>query len=111
MAALFNEELGAVIQIKTADATEVAQRLHDAGLAKYSHRLGTITADDRITVRRGERGLLSVSRVELQQAWSETTREMQAMRDNPECAQEEFERIAEDDPAYRCSSVLIRVRI
>lgn len=101
LAALFNEELGAVIQIKTADATEVAQRLHGAGLAKYSHRLGTITADDRITVRRGERGLLSASRVELQQAWSETTREMQAMRDNPECAQEEFERIAEDDPGVQ----------
>lgn len=101
LAALFNEELGAVIQIKTSDAASVAKRLHDAGLAKHSHRLGTITADDRITISRGERGLLSASRIELQQAWSETTREMQAMRDNPECAQEEFERIAENDPGVQ----------
>ena len=101
LAALFNEELGAVIQIKTSNAANVAKRLHDAGLAKYSHRLGTITTDDRITISRGDRGLLSVSRVELQQAWSETTREMQAMRDNPECAQEEFARIAADDPGVQ----------
>jgi phosphoribosylformylglycinamidine synthase len=101
LAALFNEELGAVIQIRTSNAAIVAKRLHDAGLAKYSHRIGTISGDDRITISRGERGLLSASRVELQQAWSETTREMQAMRDNPECAQEEFERIAQDDPGVQ----------
>jgi len=97
LAALFNEELGAVIQIRTSDSNLVVQRLHDAGLAKYSHRVGVISDDDRITISRGERALLSTSRVELQQAWSETTREMQAMRDNPECASEEFERIAKDD--------------
>ncbi len=103
LAALFSEELGAVIQIKTSDANAVAKRLHDAGLAKYSHRIGSLSADDRITITRGDRALLSASRVELQQAWSETTREMQAMRDNPECALEEFARISEDDPGIQVS--------
>ncbi len=101
LAAMFNEELGAVIQIKRSDANQVTKRLHDAGLAKYSHRIGGISSDDRITISRGERALLSSSRVELQQAWSETTREMQSMRDNPECAAEEFARISDDDPGVQ----------
>lgn len=101
LAAVFNEELGAVIQVKTGEMEEVMERLHDAGLGRYSHRIGDVSGDDRITIRRGTEELFSSSRVELQQAWSETTREMQAMRDNPECSQEEFARIAEDDPGIR----------
>ncbi|MEW8461210.1 MAG: phosphoribosylformylglycinamidine synthase subunit PurQ, partial [Candidatus Thiodiazotropha endolucinida] len=38
---------------------------------------------------------------EFQQAWSETTRQMQALRDNPDCAQEEYDRIAEADPGIQ----------
>ncbi len=101
LAVMFNEELGAVIQIKRSDANAVTKRLHDAGLAKYSHWIGSVSSDDRITISRDERALLSSSRVELQQAWSETTREMQAMRDNPECAAEEFYRISDDDPGVQ----------
>ena len=97
LAALFNEELGAVIQVKTSDVDAVVQRLHDSGLGKYSHRIGAVSDDNQITIRRGTDELLSAGRVELQQAWSETTREMQAMRDNPECSAEEFARIADAD--------------
>ncbi len=101
LAALFNEELGAVIQVATGDMEEVMDRLHDSGLGKYSHHIGDVSSDDRITIRRGKEELLNAGRVELQQAWSETSRELQAMRDNPECALEEFERIAQDDPGIQ----------
>jgi phosphoribosylformylglycinamidine synthase len=95
LAALFNEELGAVIQVRSADTQAVLETLHAAGLGKYSHNIGRVTANDSININRAGQELFSASRVELQQAWSETTREMQALRDNPECAAEEFDRIAD----------------
>ncbi|MEW8561790.1 MAG: phosphoribosylformylglycinamidine synthase subunit PurQ, partial [Candidatus Thiodiazotropha sp.] len=66
-----------------------------------SHVIGTLNNEDRIEIIRAGKGVLSGSRVEFQQAWSETTRQMQAMRDNPGCAQEEFDRIAKDDPGIQ----------
>jgi phosphoribosylformylglycinamidine synthase len=100
--ALFSEELGAVIQVAHNDADDVIKILHDAGLGHHSHVIGTVSDDDRIEIRRGHKVLISSTRVKLQQAWSETTREMQALRDNPECAQEEFERIADStDPGIQ----------
>ncbi len=102
MAVLFNEELGAVIQVVHADTDDVLKILHDAGLGHYSHVIGQLNDDDLIEIRRGEERLLAAGRVELQQAWSETSREMQALRDNPECAEEEFARIADkDDPGIQ----------
>ncbi|MCW8905658.1 MAG: phosphoribosylformylglycinamidine synthase [Sedimenticola sp.] len=99
LALLFNEELGAVIQVRHSDTDAVMKQLHDAGLGHYSHLIGTLNDEDRICINRGGRTLLTKSRVELQQAWSETTLEMQRLRDNPACAEEEFERIADaDDP-------------
>jgi phosphoribosylformylglycinamidine synthase len=100
--ALFSEELGAVIQVAHNDTDDVIKILHDAGLGHHSHVIGTVSDDDRIEIRRGHKVLMSAARVELQQAWSETTREMQTLRDNPECAQEEFERIADStDPGIQ----------
>lgn len=97
LAVLFSEELGAVVQVCHADTDEVLKLLHDAGLSRNSHVLGSLNAEDRIEFRRAGKRVLSGSRVEFQQAWSETTRQMQALRDNPECAEEEFARIAEED--------------
>ena len=102
LAVLFNEELGAVIQVRHSDTDAVMKQLHDAGLGHYSHLVGTLNDEDRIRICRGDQELLARSRVELQQAWSETTLEMQRLRDNPACAEEEFERIADaDDPGLR----------
>ncbi|HHH39829.1 MAG TPA: phosphoribosylformylglycinamidine synthase [Sedimenticola sp.] len=104
LAVLFNEELGAVIQVPHPETDEVLKLLHDAGLGHHSYVIGTHREDQRIEFRRGGRLLLSSTRAELQQAWSETTREMQALRDNPECAREEFARIADDaDPGIQVS--------
>jgi len=93
---LFNEELGAVIQVSHADSDDVMNMLGQAGLGQVSAVIGTV-ADDHINIHHSGKSLIQGSRVEFQQAWSETTRDMQALRDNPECAQEEFDRIAADD--------------
>jgi phosphoribosylformylglycinamidine synthase len=101
LALLFNEELGAVVQVLHTDTDDVLKQLHDAGLGRNSHVLGSLNSDDLIEYRRAGKAILQGSRVEFQQAWSQTSRQMQALRDNPACAEEEFGRIAEQDPGIQ----------
>ncbi len=89
VAALFAEELGAVVQVARADLDRVRATLVDRGLGALCRHLGTLRADDRIVVRAGETVLLDEARVDLRGAWSETTRRMQALRDDPAAAEEE----------------------
>ncbi|SFF47330.1 phosphoribosylformylglycinamidine synthase [Fontimonas thermophila] len=97
VAALFNEELGFVIQVRTDAAAAVSVALRDAGLAV--HDIGTLAADDAITIRRGGRRLFRDARERLHKAWSETSYRLAALRDDPDCAREEFEAIGvKDDP-------------
>ena len=99
VAALFAEELGAVVQVKHSDTDTVLQQLHEAGLGHYSHVIGSLNERDRIEFSHAGKVIVSASRVEYQQAWSETTLEMQKLRDNPDCAQQEFDLIADQaDP-------------
>ena len=98
-AALFNEELGAVLQVRHCDTDEVLAALHEANLSKHSHVIGTLNGDDRIVFTLGHKEMLAETRVTLQRAWSETSYRMQALRDNPQCAQQEFDRIL--DSAHR----------
>ncbi|RMG35639.1 MAG: phosphoribosylformylglycinamidine synthase [Gammaproteobacteria bacterium] len=98
IAVLFNEELGAVLQVRHSDADDVLLRLEQAGLGHCSQLIGTLREDERIVIRHRDRPVFASNRPTLQQAWSETTREMQALRDNPACAAEEFERIGQEDP-------------
>ena len=95
---LFAEELGAVLEIRSAQRAAVLAILQQAGLAHCTHRLGTPSRDETITIEQQGQPRLVASRVELQRAWSETSCAMQALRDHPDCAAEEFERIAENDP-------------
>jgi phosphoribosylformylglycinamidine synthase len=99
LAALFNEELGAILQVAHQDTDTVLACLREAGLGKYSHVIGTLNEDDRLIVNHGHDNLLDAGRVELQRMWSETTWRMQTLRDNPQCAQQEYDRILDgDDP-------------
>ena len=97
-AVLFNEELGAVIQVPHADSDDVLTLLERCGLGHCSQVLGTLREDENIVIQHGERAVFEATRIELQHYWSEVTREMQALRDNPDCAAEEFARIAIPDP-------------
>ncbi len=102
LALLFSEELGAVVQVRHADTDAVLKQLHDAGLGRYSHLIGSPDTQGQITFRHRQRTVLSHSRVALQQAWSETSYRLQSLRDNPECAREEYDRIADrEDPGLQ----------
>jgi phosphoribosylformylglycinamidine synthase len=98
---LFSEELGAVIQVRHTDTDDVLKQLHDAGLGRLSHVLGTLDSEQQIVFRRAGKPVLQGSRAEFQQAWSKTSAQMQGLRDNPDCAEEEFARITEEDPGIQ----------
>lgn len=93
LAALFNEELGAVIQVKHVDTDDVLAWLHDAGLGRHSFVIGGLSDDDRVVFNAGHHSVLADSRIDFQRAWSETSWRMQSLRDNPRCAQQEYDRI------------------
>jgi phosphoribosylformylglycinamidine synthase len=99
LAALFNEELGAVLQIRAADRGLVMDLLRRAGLGDCSHVIGQPNTRDEIRFRRNNQSAFNHKRDHLQRPWAEVTRRMQALRDNPQCAREEYDRIIEpDDP-------------
>ena len=93
MAALFSEEAGAVIQVREDDRDAVIGELREAGLRDCVHALGRPRADDRLVITAGDGRVLDRDLVELHRDWSDTTYRMQALRDDPECADEEYERI------------------
>ncbi|MCV6605578.1 MAG: phosphoribosylformylglycinamidine synthase, partial [Porticoccaceae bacterium] len=96
LAALFSEELGAVIQVSAADSAGIQQQLVEAGLAV--HAVGALNDLDQVRVFEGDLMHYSHQRVHLQQAWSDTSYRVQALRDNADCARSEFDAIASDDP-------------
>jgi phosphoribosylformylglycinamidine synthase len=101
LAALFAEELGAVIQIRASERGRVLKRL--AGL--HAQVIGTLNSRDELRLVRNAKPLLALPRDELERAWSETSFRMQQLRDDPTCAKEEFDRILDrEDPGL--SSVL-----
>jgi len=98
-AALFNEELGGVIQIETRHRRTVMALLASLGLAHLSHVVASPNLQNEITILHGDRQIFQQSRITLQRAWSETTYQMQKLRDHPLCAQQAFDRILDaDDP-------------
>ncbi|MGZ8216637.1 phosphoribosylformylglycinamidine synthase [Methylomagnum sp.] len=99
LAALFAEELGAVVQVRESDLDAVMERLIRAGLERCVHVIGTPRDDKRIVFHHGGDVLLECTRAELQRVWSETSYRMQALRDNPECARQEYQSLLdESDP-------------
>lgn len=98
-AALFSEELGAVIQVKRDDLETVLNELNAAGLADLAQVVGSTNLDDEIRFHFDEEEVYSESRVQLQRWWAETSYQIQSLRDNSECAKQEFDRILDkDDP-------------
>ena len=106
VAALFAEELGAVLQVREADLGRVESVLARHGLGAFSRRIGRAVPGRRIVISAAGRLLVDADRVALRAAWSETTWRMQRLRDDPACADEERDaRLDEDDPglAWRLS--------
>jgi phosphoribosylformylglycinamidine synthase len=86
-AALMTEELGAVVQIRAGDGEALKAALGE--LAEYTYRLGAPGGDRLVVAAPHGRVLLDEAVVDLRAAWSETTFEMQKLRDDPVCAREE----------------------
>ena len=96
---LFSEELGAVLQVRVGGRQAVLGAFEGAGLGGHVHRIGAPATHGRVVVRQGRETLLDLSRVELHRTWSETTFRMQALRDHPDCAREEYDRLLDgEDP-------------
>ena len=89
--ALFNEELGAVIQVRADDRDAVMGVLREAGLSRHAHVIGKVSSRDALEFHRDGRCIWSESRAALQKIWSETSYRMASLRDDPECAQEELQ--------------------
>jgi phosphoribosylformylglycinamidine synthase len=91
--ALFNEELGAVIQVRAEQKSEVMNVLRAYNLGACSHIIGKLNDRDVIEFTRDAKVIYKQPRVELQRLWSETSWRIARLRDNPACADVEYERI------------------
>ncbi|UCH48132.1 MAG: phosphoribosylformylglycinamidine synthase [Betaproteobacteria bacterium] len=93
LAALFCEELGAVMQVADCDVDEAISAFAQADLASDTHVLGRINRSGKLIITSGSKALFDALGTELQRLWSEMTFHMQRLRDNPQCAQQEHDRI------------------
>ena len=108
---LFNEELGAVLQVRAEDADYVLKQfdkkeffVNKGGfsprkIGKFaSHYIGTINpTSDRLVITAADETLFDQTRTDLQRAWQETSHAIQRLRDNPACADSEFALIGDNE--------------
>src|SRR5699024_431056 len=95
LAALFSEEAGAVIQVANEHLEQVLATYAEAGLGAGVHKVGTLNDDDTVRISLGGAVLFEAGRLPLHQQWSATSMHMQQQRDNPVCAQEEWDNLAQ----------------
>jgi phosphoribosylformylglycinamidine synthase len=93
IAACFAEELGAVLQVPAARASEAREILGRHGLAALTQDIGEPRAGSDVRVQVGGEQVFQASRLDLQRRWSEVSFRIQEMRDNPKCAREEYSRL------------------
>jgi phosphoribosylformylglycinamidine synthase len=81
---LFNEELGAVVQVKKADIQPITKLF-----GKSAHIIGVPTKVQEVHIRDGDTKVYQNSRAQLESWWSDTSYQIQKLRDNPESAAQE----------------------
>ncbi|HDR9499897.1 phosphoribosylformylglycinamidine synthase [Burkholderia cepacia] len=89
--ALFSEELGAVVQVRATDRDAVLGALREFGLSACSHVIGSVNDRDVIEVYRDAKKIFDAPRAELHRAWSEVSWRIARLRDNPACADAEYD--------------------
>ncbi len=87
---LFNEELGAVIQVRANETNAILAQLNQHLNAQI---ISEVTSENAINISINGQAVFADTRVNLHRMWSETTYQMQRLRDNPACAQQEYDRI------------------
>ncbi len=90
-AALFAEEIGAVLQISTSDWVTLADEVAASSLKDAISVVGSVNNTDQLTING-----LTLPRVDLQHAWAEVSHQIQRLRDNSETADQEFALIADN---------------
>ena len=90
LAQLFAEEPGIVVQVETRHEQQLCAVLERHGLAAHAVRLGAPQSALRVQVACGRERVLDESWRDLRAAWSETSWQMRRLRDDPECADEEY---------------------
>ncbi|NRA41012.1 MAG: phosphoribosylformylglycinamidine synthase [Pseudomonadales bacterium] len=94
---LFNEELGAVVQVAVEHIEALQDVFAQFDVADCLSVIGKPLSGDKIVITEAGQTLIDDSRVRLHQLWAKTSYHIQSMRDNPECALQEFEKIADAD--------------
>ncbi len=101
---LFNEELGAVIQIREVDRDQVMQILKNHDLAGIAHRIGQPNTEHQLSITFNNQIIFSEKRAVLEQQWAQTSYRLQSLRDHSQCAEEEFAAILDDkDPGLHAT--------
>ena len=99
LAALFSEELGAVLQVREDDKTAVMNVLRAHGLGACSHIIGKPNPRGVVEFTRDAKVIFSEARSSLHRLWSETSWRIARLRDNPACADAEYDRLLDEtDP-------------
>ncbi|KAK4689847.1 phosphoribosylformylglycinamidine synthase, partial [Tremellales sp. Uapishka_1] len=99
IASLFNEELGAVIQVQSKNLPSLTDAFVRASFpTRYLHVIGKVLprSDQSVTLIHRSEAIYSSTRGALQQTWAETSYRLQSMRDDPLGAKEEFDAILDD---------------
>ncbi|GIZ11172.1 phosphoribosylformylglycinamidine synthase [Pseudomonas sp. NCCP-436] len=96
-AVLFNEELGAVIQVRRDDTAGVLAQFSAAGLGDCIAVIGQPVNSGAVEIRFNGESVFSGERRLLQRQWAETSYRIQLLRDNAECADQEFDALLEED--------------
>ncbi|MGH8659542.1 MAG: phosphoribosylformylglycinamidine synthase [Gammaproteobacteria bacterium] len=99
LAILFSEELGAVIQVRCEDASGVLKLFRSSGLEGHTHILGQVQPDKRIELTFQSREVYAQDLMTIQALWSECSYQMQALRDHPGCARQEYEGLQDQHDA------------
>jgi phosphoribosylformylglycinamidine synthase len=104
IAACFAEELGAVMQISIERLAAARAIVARHGLARCCRDIGAPVAGSDVRVRRAGQDLYSGSRIDLHRRWSEVSFRLQTLRDNPDCAREEYSRLLDEhDPGLHAA--------
>ncbi|MFT3828617.1 MAG: phosphoribosylformylglycinamidine synthase [Opitutaceae bacterium] len=90
-ASLFSEELGAVLQVRAADLDEVSDVLRRHGFKNCTTRIGTLNPHFALRIRRGGEEIYNENLPKLRALWSDVTRRIATLRDNPACAESEYQ--------------------
>lgn len=97
VAALLNEECGVIVQVAPNKVANFNAVMEKNGLAKYCHIIAHTASDQTISVKQSGEVCFSEKRSLLQALWSKTSFKMQALRDNPHCAEEAYDNIINDN--------------